>query len=192
MAADNDDYEVMDVDAYIGGEKDKAFSHQLLVMAAMRRALDSGNKEMRQGYWNEKADRFGNKIRTYIPDTRLEFINSVEMVEINMAGDLHFDNDEDPNAKDIKKNIQSAKDHLEEVYKDLCELEKKDFDEAPPVLKKQRVSKGLYHREGSLNKNYHYYQEYIEEQVQAAKDILKELVKLTHVLGFYQQESLEN
>lgn len=186
MEERDDDYEVLDVDTYTG-EKDKAFSHQLLIMSAMRKAIEAGNKEMRNGYFNEKLDKFGNRIRTYIPDTRLEYIQSVRSVEAMMIGDLNFSDE----TIEIKKEIEKIKIDLENIKSKLYEKEKKDIESASSILKNQRLMKGIYLKENSLNKNFQYYQEYIDESVEAYEKILKQLVLVTHEMNFYQQEMIE-
>jgi hypothetical protein len=44
------DFEIGDVESY-GTQRDSAFSHQVLVMLAMKKALENGAREMRSGWF---------------------------------------------------------------------------------------------------------------------------------------------
>jgi len=165
------------------GEKDVAFSHQQLVMRAMNKCLEAGCKEMRAGYFNEKQDTRGNIIRVYVEDTRKSFIECVETLEMIMECDLD---------EEAQKKILKIKNKLDETYKNLCKLEEKDWNECSFKIKKYRWMNGIYYRKGYLNVKLPYYQDYIEEQVVASREIVKELSKLTQRLNYYQEEDFGN
>jgi len=71
-----DDIEIEDVENW-RGSGEKAFSHQYLVMDAIKKVLDNGAKDLHKGFWNTKIDKFGNAIRTYEEDTRKIFLGSI-------------------------------------------------------------------------------------------------------------------
>jgi len=178
------DYEepvIMDVDDYKNNES-KEFSHQMLVMSVMRKAIEASAKEMRQGYYNEKVDRHGNTIRNYIEDTRKTFKECVETAIMIMICD--FD-------KDATDNIKKHKDRLKVIKEDLFKLELKDWTSVGRDVLKERLSKGIFFRDGYLNTNLPYYQEYLEESVEVYREIFKELTLLTKRLYFYEVEDLE-
>ena len=74
---EEDNIVIQDTDNYQSG-KDQRFSHQELVMSVLRKCLESGTREMMSGWFNEKVDKSGNIVRTYIDDTRKKFIESVK------------------------------------------------------------------------------------------------------------------
>ena len=73
---DNTNFEIEDVENWRGGDENK-FSHQDLVMEAIRAVLINGAKDLHKGFWNTKIDKQGNAIRTYEEDTRKIFLGSV-------------------------------------------------------------------------------------------------------------------
>jgi len=176
-----DELEVLDVENYKGG-KDQQFSHQFLVMKVISRCIETGTKEMRSGYWNEKVDKFGNKVATYIPDTRKEFIESVKIAEMIMLCD--FDDE-------AIKEIAKIKSWLDEELNHIISTEKKDWDNCSATIKRMRWEKGIFFQEGSLSIHLPYYQDYIEVEITAYRKILGELNKLTKRLGFYEEEAWE-
>jgi len=177
----DDDFEIIDPENY-STEQEQAFSHQGLVMKGMTKCLEAGCKEMRSGYWNTRADRFGNIIKNYIEDTRKVFIECVETLEMIMVCDID---------EDAKKKIDKLKEDLQRVYKKLLNDEKRDWDCCSKVVRDERIRNGICFREGCLNIKLPYYQDYIEEQVRIAREIVKELTKLTQRLDFYADIGLE-
>lgn len=177
----NNDFEILDIEDY-PDEGDQQFSHQLLVMRVMNKLVEAGIKEMREGYFNEKADRFGNIVKTYIEDTRKSFIETVKTAMMFM--DCDYD-------EEAKKNIKKILEDLQNTYNNLVEIEKKDFEIAPLTLKNVRRLNGIFFREKSLNKQLPYYQEYLEEEVEAYRKIATELNTLTARLNFYQEIALK-
>ena len=52
------------------------FSHQSLIMIGIKKCLDLGSQELREGWWEEKIDKSGNITKHYNPDTRKAFYRS--------------------------------------------------------------------------------------------------------------------
>jgi len=176
-----DDIEIIEPDDY-HGEKDQQFSHQALIMGIMKKCGDAGCKEMRTGYFNEKADRFGNLNRIYVEDTRKMFIEAVKTAEMFMECDYD---------KEATAEIKKLKEDLNKIYKNFIESEKKDIENAPNLLKKQRLLTGIYHREGCLHPKLQYSQEYLEQEVDYHRKIFSALKKLTKRLNFYEEYDYE-
>ena len=84
-----------------GGEISKAD----LVTQAWQRAVENRSKEMRKGYFNIKTDKMGNKQRTWIPDAREQYINSVIALDILLTADYSS------NYKEARKNILEKADN---------------------------------------------------------------------------------
>ena len=173
--------EIMDVENYSSG-KDEQFSHQILVMNSMKRCIEAGSREMRSGWVNKKIDTRGNIIMQYIEDTRMQFIETVETCECIIICDYD---------RETKNNIKSIKKGLGKKYKDLCNLEKKEWEELSIRVKQERIASGISFMEGYLCKNLQYYQEYLAESVKAHRTILKELTRLTKRLDFYEDVGIE-
>jgi len=173
--------QIIDSEDYRGSQ-DQQYSHEVLVMIAKRRCLESGAKEMRAGYFNTRTDMSGNIIRTYIEDTRKAFIESVETLE--MIIDCDFD-------KEAKDNIKKIKENLDESFKELCKKEFKDWKIIPISIRNERWKNRIYYSQGSLNTNLKFYQEFIEEEVKLYREIFKELNKLVSRIGFYQSEKFQ-
>lgn len=153
-----DDVEIIDPETMHSTSEKKEYSHEQLVMRSTMKCLDAGSKEMVEGYFNEKLDKAGNLIRVYVEDTRNVFIQSVKI----LLKVMEFDLDKEANIKIGKTLIK-----LEEDYKDLCSEELKNFFNAPPIVKKQRLLNGIVHRKESLNKQLPFYQDYISKEVDA-------------------------
>ena len=105
MGEDNPDLEIGDVESYSGGGKDQAFSHQVLVMLAMKKCVEYGTMEQTPGVYLTEVDNKGRTKVTYKQDTRRAFIESVRTLKMIMICDF------DPDATtDIKKLIESVDD----------------------------------------------------------------------------------
>lgn len=172
--------EVIDVENY--GGKDEQFSHKQLVMTALKKTIDAGGREMRSGWFNEKMDKNGNIIRTYVDDTRKQFIESIETLKNHMACDM--DETALSEIKEIKKKL--SKDYLK-----FCAMEKVDWDTCNVQIRKERYRNGNYYRFGYLSRDLPYYQEYVEAEIMAYREILEELIRLTKRLDFYETGASE-
>lgn len=170
--------EIIDTENYTGS-KDASFSHEVLVMRVMNKCIESGCREMRSGWFNTKIDKNGNIIRTYIEDTRKQFIESVKSAEMIMYCDF-----DDP----IKNPIKKLKEDVKEKYKELCKDEWKYWEQLPMSLNNSLTKEGIIFRADKLNRRLPFFQDYVEEEVEIYREILKELTLLTKRMNFYKQE----
>lgn len=177
-----DDIEIIDSETFTG-EGDKEFSHQALVMRAMNKCLEAGSKEMRAGFVNEKRDKFGNIISTYIEDSRLTFIECVETLQMIMERDLD---------EVVEGKIKEINDKLNEGKTKLLKEEKSNFENAEHKLKQFRNTHNIHHRDGRFHTSLYYIQDYIHDQVTASRKIVGELNKLAKRLNDYTDEGIEN
>lgn len=83
------------------------FSHQSLVMIGLKRCMDLGSQELREGWWDEKLDKNGNVTRKYNPDTRKAFIESVK--SLKMVTEYDFDVEAKDQIKDLLIYIKDRK-----------------------------------------------------------------------------------
>lgn len=170
-----DDFEIGDVENF-QSDKDLQFSHSALVMSAMRKCLDAANAEMKAGYWQQKLDKKGNVIQTYIEDTRRKFISAVIGAELIMCCD--FDND-------TKKNIDALKEKIDAKHNELAKENTEAWKNTPTEIQKQNP-----HIEGYIT--IPFLQDIMTEyQLEVYRDILAELTMLTKRLDFYKAERFE-
>lgn len=188
---DKDNIELIDIEDYKGG-KDQKFSHQILVMKILSKCIENGAKEMRPGYYNEKTDKFGNPIKTYVPDSRNEFISSVKTAMSVLARDYDSKINEFMNGKKEDKDKKGIKEKISDEYKILIELEKSYWNNMPMKVKQNMWSNNVYYQEGTLNIKLPYSHNYIEFEVKCYHEILEQLLKLIKRLDDYQSEDYEN
>jgi len=172
------DFEVADVENY-RGDKLLVFNHQILVMEVLRRLNEAGGHELRPGWFNEKMDREGNIIRTYVEDTRLKFIECIKTAMMVMQCDY------DKEAEDF---VKQCLDELEEEKNKLLESQWKWYQSLPPRPKQElsgQIVKGVF------NKDFGWYTKYMELLIECYRAIATELNDLTKRLDFYQIADFE-
>ncbi len=179
---DEERFEIQDMENFSGGGGNQEFSHQALVMSSLSRCGIALAREMKAGFWNEKLDKFGNVIRTYIDDTRLNFIESVKSAEINMSCD--FDDEIIKNIKELKEQIGAKK--SEYLLK-----EAKEWELLPKKIRELRLNNGVMFRAGILNENLPFLNEFLLEKVKIYEDIYRQLIRATKKNLFYEQMSGE-
>lgn len=175
---DSDDIIVEDIENFTGSSKNQIFSHQGLVMQAWTRINEAGAHEMREGWYNEKVDNNGNITRTYIEDTRLKFIESVEIGIINLSCD--FD-------KEAEDKIKKLKEKLDEFKDDLLKKQWNYYQLLPPRWKMEYLGKI---EEDFFFTDWIFYRRYIEKKVEIYRKIAEELRKLIKRLLFYEDVGL--
>jgi hypothetical protein len=177
----DDDFEIIEPADYTH-KKDEPYSHSSLVMSVLKKAIDNGSKEMRDGYWNTKFDRFGNAHKVWIPDSRQEFIETVD--SLIMIQERDFDDA-------AKKKIKEIKEELDEKYKKYCELEAEEWKRFDVRRKQQLSLNGSYFREGMLSEDLPYRFEYIRDKVAASRKIVSEVQQLIKRMFDYAEEMFE-
>jgi len=182
-----DELEIIDPESYRGAGKDEVFSHSQLVMMALKKCIESGSMEMREGYYNRKTDRFGNTNITYVPDTRLTFIETVESAMMILADDIEDKKDNEEAEKNIKQ-IMVGLAKKKEKYQN---LEEGEWNNANHELKKHWQKSGKMLIPGVLTQFFPYYNYYIMDKVQAYRKIVAELKKLTKRFDYYKEEFYE-
>lgn len=181
MNTQEDTIEIGDVENY-SNSKDNAFSHQVLVMKSMTKVIDSGSKEMRAGWFENKIDKNGNQSRVYNEDTRLSFISAVESCMMVMECDLD---------DECKKEIKKLLDQRDKVKLNMIDEEDKEWNRLLPIVKQRLINAGKGNIRGYLDKDKRFYQLYLEECVKIYRDIFKALTNQTKRLDYYAQEGWE-
>lgn len=166
--------------AYFSQQEQK-FSHQGLVMEALRKCLEAGTHEMRTGYWNEKEDSKGNVSRVYIEDTRNKLIECIRTAANVMVCD--FD-------KDANDKIPKLKKKLLERKKELLKMQDDWFKGLNPNEKRIAQNRYGLSVRGAFNTELLYYHSYKEKELEIFRLIFDELTELTKRLGFYETTRL--
>lgn len=176
MSFDNpdDDFEILDVENY-RGKTGGGFSREGLVMKALSNVIENGNHELREGYTNERQDMRGNVIKTYIEDTRLKFIESVDTAIDVMECEY------DENAR---KNIKKLKDDLEELKIKMLKEQWDWYNGLAPKDKQLYIKKVI---PNYFNRDLPFYYEYMLMKIKIYRKIASELHSLTSRLDFYQE-----
>lgn len=156
--------------------EESGFNHQVLVMTAMKKCLDLGSKELREGWFNEKVDKNGNVARTYMEDTRKAFIESVKSLMMIVACDY------DDEAKD---KIPSLSKKIDERKKHWMDEEWNWWKELSPQQQRQLSQEGKQVIKGFFNRKLNFDNLFFEEETQLYREICTEINKLTFRLDFY-------
>lgn len=158
--------------------EEQQFNHQALVMSAMKKVLDSGSDELREGWWDEKVDKLGNVRRTWNKDTRKIFIESVRSLLMVMECD--FDDE-------AKKVITDLISQIEIRRTFWMNEEWKWWSSLNPIQRQQLTKEGKHVVQGYFNKKLDFDNYFFEEEVGLYRQICTELNKLTYRLDFYGQ-----
>lgn len=178
MVAQDTDWEVVEPENY-SGTKGESFSNGELVMMAFRKCIELGAKEMRDGYYNTKMDRAGNVNYIYVPDTRKEFIESVETLLMIMEDDVD---------EITKKAIDEVNHNLSEIYIKLLNNEKDVWEEASLQMQKQWNARNIFYREGFLSAALPFATDYLIEKVTAYRKIVGVVKKRLKEMNYYKEE----
>lgn len=178
---DNFNVDMQDVEN-IRGDGGSTFSHEELIMLAMKKALDAGCCEMHPGWFNEKQDKFGNMVKTYMEDTRERFIECVESVQTMIECD--FD-------EEAENNIKAIHDEIEEVRKGLVDNQWEWWCSLSKEKQKNMKYRGINILEDVLNTKLPEGEEFLNMRVKYYRKILSELNKLAKRNDFYVGSDFE-
>jgi len=176
----NDDFEIGDVESF-SAKKDQSFSHANLVMIAMRKILELGAKEMRNGWVNEKADRQGNIMKTYVEDTRRALIEGIKTCMMVMVCDYD---------ELAREKIEELQKKLEDKRKELILKCDTSWGLMYPKDRNEYLRNKQVHYPGCLDIE-NYKKEYIEFEVDVYREIFAELSNLTLRVDEYKGEIFE-
>jgi len=178
----NENFEVLEPKDY-STEKETAYSHSTLVMSALRKVMENRSKEMRDGYWNTKFDKFGNAHKVWIPDSRQEFIESVESLIMIQKRD--FDGN-------INGKLNKIRQKLNKKYEVYCKEEEKHWEELDHPITKEFNLQGTYFMKGMLSeRNLPYYKMYVRDKVDAYLKIVSLIQQLIKRLKDYTEEIMK-
>jgi len=178
MDVDNTpEFEIGEVENF-SSNKDEQFSHSTLVMSAMKKCLEAGCKEMKTGWFNVKQDRQGNTIKTYVDDSRKNFIESIKTCCMIMAADLD---------EEAEEYIDGCFEDIEEKKKELAKLEEESYNKLNSGLKTLMKSQGIYNIPGHIS-HPELKEHLVWFELEMFRSIFAELSKLAKRLDYWKEE----
>ena len=164
---DFDDYEDENLrDDDIEYTKKSEFSKAKVCEDAVRKVEECRSKEMKEGYYNYSTSPNGDMKKVYIPDSRKEFIGSVESLISVLTPEI----ERDERMQEVNKEIAERKQNLFKkyavirIYEDqtgIVEGEKyiPDLDDITPVkygklnARQQQIGTFIENKKGLYNYN---------------------------------------
>ena len=176
----HNDIEILDVEDY-RGEKNMEFSHQSLVMKAMKRVLELGGHELADGINETSFDRQNNTTKViYKEDTKKAFVNAIKMCVAVMSRDCD----------------KEAEDNIEAIFVDI-DIKKEELKTAQwnwwlSLNPKERSNSKLTVLKKFLHKDLPFDKEFRTYEIDCYFTIFEELNKLTSRIQDYQVADFEN
>ena len=173
------------------------FSKALIVADTMKRVLECRAKEMKKGYYNTTVSNDGNEIKTWIPDSRKEFISSVIALRLFLTPEI---NRSERAIKYVKTFEESAKAIFEKFcYHELtydpkeCELKETgnkfipSIDHLTPYMFIDKKEKTSYPQEqkGLWNDRV---QQYWNEMLSLYDKLFEELSCLLDSINYFKSQ----
>ena len=190
---DDKEFEILDVEEY-RGEKNQDFSHQALVMMAMKKVIEYGCQELVPGYYNTEQDNRGKTKIVYKQDTRKAFIESVRTLRMIMICDFDADSKKKLIKTAAKEDLKPEENLLDkiETRKEFWIAEQEKWWLAlSDGNRKVNTDKGNGVIKGYFNMNLPFFHNYFMEELEIYREIFEELNYLTERLKFYKKERVE-
>lgn len=167
---------IQDVESY-SGKEDQEFSHQSLVMAAMRKAIEYGTMEQTQGVYVTEKDLKGNTKVVYRQDTRKAFIESVRTIKMLMICD--FDSVATTKINALIKKIKERK-------KTIMNEQVLWWNNLKSSERMMYAKKGIVVIQDHFSTDLPFIQIYLFEELEIYREMLEELSLLTERKNFYK------
>ena len=156
--------------------EEQVFNHQVLIMNAIKKCLELGSKEMREGWWDEIVDKNGNVRRKYNSDTRKDFIESVK--SLMMVAECDYDEEATKKINEIKKNITERKTYW-------MSEEWNWWNRLTNQQKNQLAQQGKHVTQGFFNSKLPFDNFFYEDELNLYRQICTEINHLSKRLDFY-------
>jgi hypothetical protein len=170
-------------------QKNQEFSHESLVMIAMRKVLEFSCGELIHGYYETQTDDKGKTKIVYKQDTMKAFIESVRSLRMVMLCD--FDDVAIKNLIASKKGNEKPETNLIDKLKERKEfwISQQEYwwSKLSDGMKKSYIEKGEHVIDGYLNVNLPFYNQYFMEELEIYREIFEELTLLTKRIKFYKK-----
>lgn len=177
------DYDILDVEDY--RSEDNVFSHQALVMRAMNKCIELGSKELIEGFYDEsQKSNKGVSVVIYKEDTRRAFIESVKTTDMIMVCD--YDTEATTNILKLIEDLKITKQELLDKQKDFWNnlgYKEKEF-----MLRELKYPPP----DDFFHSQLHYWNLFIDEELETYRNVFKELSLLTRRINFYEQGIVED
>ncbi len=86
------------------------FSKPTIVQTAMQKCLDLRAVELKEGYYNYKADNSGNVMKTWIPDSRKVYCSSIKALGFLLSPEIG-------KSKETRKKIEEIEKEYDDIFK---------------------------------------------------------------------------
>lgn len=173
---EDSDIIIQDVEGYTGKD-DSEFSHQSLVMMAMRKAIEYGTMEQTHGVYVTEKDMKGNTKVTYKQDTRKAFIESVRTAKMIMVCD--FDDE-------ATEKINTLIEKINDTKKDLMNQQVIWWNALKQSERIMYIKKGISVIKDHFSTDLPFIQTYLFEELEIYRQILEQLTLLTERKNFYK------
>lgn len=177
----DDDLEIKDVEGYAHSQ-DNSYSYSKLVMLSMKKCVEASAKEMKEGHWTRKQDKFGNIQNILNPDARLEFIETVKTLKMVIG--RYIDDD-------AKKDLEKEEENLKKKHEEHCGYEEKWWNGLHISLKTHKGKEGYVFIKGLLNDQSFYYNFFLNEKVDSFRTIFDIISKLVDRIGDFKEDLIE-
>lgn len=157
----------IDPDTGFQWNKEQPFSHELLVMRAYQTAQTNMAKEMIEGFWESKVDKFGNSRSFYNPDTRMQVIESITTLKNTMIADIKD--------SDYEKKINNLLESIDRLFKIYNNLQEKWWKEKNRAQQSEYLNLNKRFNPNSLDENSPFYQTYVLDKVKIYREIFEQL-----------------
>jgi hypothetical protein len=174
-------YEDGDIIEPIGGgtEPENQFSHNGLIMMSMKKCLDIGSKELREGWWDEVIDKNNNIRRKWNEDSRKSFIEAIKT--LMMLTEPDWDDKTKSEIIILKEKLISRKNYwLNEEWKWWVSLN--------PMQKEQMRKEGKSAMQGFFNQKLNFDNFYFEEEVNIYREVFTAINFNAQRLYWYDTE----
>jgi len=191
----DNDFVIEDVEDF-RHEKDIEFSHQALVMIAMKKAIEFGTMEQVQGIYLEDVDRKTGATKiTYRQDVRKAFIESVRTAKMIMICDFDDDAKKKINGYDDEETKKRVEGLIEKVNRRKIELigkQEKWWEDMKQQERNNHIRAGVKIIKDHFSTDLPFMHTYLLEELEIYREIFEELTLLTKRVGFYKSAKFEN
>lgn len=175
-----DEVEFIDPESEGFSNKTLSFSHESLVMQQYDRVLKALSKEMVEGFWSEKPDKYGQKHLEYTNDTRREAIEAIITLKNCTISDLTR-NDTSKYYNKITKLLKE----IESIKSSTTNTQKEWFNSLPPFRQKQLVQNAFC--PDILNDKFPFYHYYINESLAKYRLVLEQIELMLREIYYYEK-----
>ena len=169
------------------------FSKAIIVSEVIRKVIEYRSKEMRSGYFNTTLTANGEEIKTWVADSRKNFISAVIALSLTLSPEM--ESDAKAKKADVKYHIEEKKLFEKFCYEDVTLDESKNLYKKngckfiPEIDYKVKVmlrdNNGIRKPSSVTGQWNDKVEQYWIELLSLADDLFKELNMLLHRIGYF-------